>query len=89
MDCRPPASLSKGFSRQEYWSGLQFPFLGYLPDPEIKPEYLASPALAGNSLQLRHQGSRIKYTVALLYGERKGLETKYMSIVVAKFARFW
>ena len=25
------ASLSKGFSRQEYWSGLPFPFPGYLP----------------------------------------------------------
>ena len=24
------------FSRQEYWSGLQFPSLGDLPDPEIE-----------------------------------------------------
>ena len=28
--------------RQEYWSGLPFPSLGYLPDPEIEP---GSPAL--------------------------------------------
>ena len=28
---------SMGFSRQEYWSGLPFPSLGYLPNPEIKP----------------------------------------------------
>ena len=25
------------FSRQEYWSGLLFPSLGDLPDPEIEP----------------------------------------------------
>ena len=33
-----------GFSRQEYWSGLPYPSLGDLPDPEIEP---GSPALAG------------------------------------------
>ena len=38
------ASLSMGFCRQEYWSGLPFPPLGDLPDPRIE---LASPALAG------------------------------------------
>ena len=30
--------LSIGFSRQEYWSGLPFPFPGDLPDPGIKLE---------------------------------------------------
>ena len=25
------------FSRQEYWNGLPFPSLGYLPDPGIEP----------------------------------------------------
>ena len=39
------ASLSMGFSRQEHWSGLQFPSPGDLPDSEIEP---GSPALAGN-----------------------------------------
>ena len=29
------APLSKGFSRQEYWSGLPFPSPGDLPDPGI------------------------------------------------------
>ena len=33
--------LSMGFSRQEYWSGLPFPSLGDLPDPEVKPGPLA------------------------------------------------
>ena len=34
------------FSRQNYWSRLPFPTPGDLPDPEIKPTSLASPALA-------------------------------------------
>ena len=38
------ASLSMGFPKQEYWSGLPFPTLGDLPDPRIKP---MSPAFAG------------------------------------------
>ena len=45
------ASLSMGFSRQEYRSGLPFSSLGDLPGPEIepriKPESLVSPVLAG------------------------------------------
>ena len=35
------------FPRQENWSGLPFPSPGDLPDPEIEPASLASPALAG------------------------------------------
>ena len=38
------APLSMGFPRQEYCSGLPFPFPGYLPDPGIE---LVSPVLAG------------------------------------------
>ena len=41
------ASLSKGFSRQEYWSGLPYPPSEDLPSPGIKPISLTSPALAG------------------------------------------
>ena len=38
------ASLSKGFSQQEYWSGLPFHSPGALPGPRLKSK---SPALAG------------------------------------------
>ena len=41
------ASLSMGFSKKEYWSGLPFPSPGDLPDPGIKP---GSPALQADSL---------------------------------------
>ena len=37
------SSLSMGFSRQEYWSGLPFPSPGNFPDPGVEPR---SPALA-------------------------------------------
>ena len=38
---------SWGFSRQEYWSGLPFPFPEDLPDPGIQP---GSPALQADDL---------------------------------------
>ena len=41
------ASLSMGFSRQEYRSGLPFPSPGDLPDPGIKPASLVSLIFAG------------------------------------------
>ena len=41
------APLSMGFSRPEWWSGLQFPYPGDLPNPVIETKSLASPALAG------------------------------------------
>ena len=44
------ALLSMGFSRQEYWSGLPFPPLGYLPDPGIEPLSPVSLALQADSL---------------------------------------
>ena len=39
------ASLSMGFSRQEYWSGLPFPSPGNLPNPGIEPRSLALKAV--------------------------------------------
>ena len=41
------ASLSMGFSRQEYWSGLPNPPPGSLPYPGIEVMSLMSPALSG------------------------------------------
>ena len=44
------ASLTMGFPRQEYWSGLSFPSPGDLPDPGIKLMPPVSPALQVDSL---------------------------------------
>ena len=41
------APLPIGFSRQEYWSRLPFPFPGDLPNPETEPR---CPALQSHSL---------------------------------------
>ena len=50
------ASLSTGFSRQEYWSGCPCPSPGHIPNPGVKPMSLSSSALAAaaaaKSLQL-------------------------------------
>ena len=51
------ASLSMGFSRQEYWSGLPFLSPGYLPDPGIESAFLVSSASQMDSLLLTHWGS--------------------------------
>ena len=53
------APLSMGLSRQEYWSGLPFPFPGDLPNPGIEP---GSPAWQADALSSEppgnsHQGS--------------------------------
>ena len=50
-------ALSIEFSRQEYWSGLLFPFPGDFPDPGIELTSPASPALQVDSLLLSPQGS--------------------------------
>ena len=46
--CQDPMSMR--FPRQEYWSGLQFPLPGDLPDPGIEPASPVSPALQADFL---------------------------------------
>ena len=60
------SSLSMGFSRQQYCSGLPFPSPGDLPDPEIEP---GSPALQADSLPTELQGNPIPI---LLFTEDTG-----------------
>ena len=47
------APLSKGFPRQEYWSGLPFPSPEVLTNQRIKS---MSPPLAGRFLTISHEG---------------------------------
>ena len=51
------APLSMGFPRQEYWSGLPFPFPGDLPYIGIEPLSPVAPTLQIDSSLLSHQGS--------------------------------
>ena len=55
--CSPPGSLFRGFSRQEYWTGLPFPSPGDLPDPGNEPKSLALQADLFLFYHLSHQGS--------------------------------
>ena len=71
------APLSKGFSRQEYWSGLPRPLLGDLPDPGITPMSLTSPALAGEFFITSATWGALLlcklYAIALLWGLGVGI----------------
>ena len=58
------ASLSMGFPRQKYWSGLPFPSAGDLPNPGIKP---TSPALQADSLPRSYLGSHLIYFIKLTF----------------------
>ena len=58
MDYSPPVSLSMGFPRQEYWSGMPFPSPGDLPYTGIEP---ASLVLAGRFFITEPPGKPITY----------------------------
>ena len=57
------AFLSMRLSRQEYWSGLPFPTLGYLPYPGIESESLESPSLQVDSSPMCHLGKTTALTI--------------------------
>ena len=59
-------SLSMGFPRQEYWSGVPFPPPGDLPLPGIKPASLTSPVLAGRFFSTRATYKKYRNLRALL-----------------------
>ena len=65
MDCSMPgSSLSMKFSRQDYWSGLPFPFPGDLSNPEIKSW---SPALQADCVSTELPGKpEVDIRVSLL-----------------------
>ena len=68
------ASLSMGFSRQEYWTEQPFPSPGDLPDPGIKP---GSPALHADSLLSGPPGK------PLLLGRPSLGERRYLCLLVS------
>ena len=63
MDCvAHQVPLSMEFSRQEYWSGLQFPPPGDLPYPGIKLMSPVAPALVGRFFTTDPPGKPISVT---------------------------
>ena len=64
MNCSLQASLSMGFPRQEYWSGLPFPSPENLPHPGIEPR---PPALAGGFFTTEPPGEPLGWVAASLF----------------------
>ena len=62
------ASLSMGFPRQEYCSGLPFSSPGDLPNPGIKPVSLTSLSLAGRFLTTELPGKPLYHDDTRLTG---------------------
>ena len=48
MDCSLPGSSIRGFSRQEYWSGVPLPSLGIHKSPELSGKILGNTFFCGN-----------------------------------------
>ena len=67
VDC----SLSMGFSRQEYWSGLPCLPPGDLPDLGIKPSSLVSPALASGFFTTSASWEDRKSTILQIFFNEK------------------
>ena len=65
------ASLSMGFSRQEYWSGWPCPPPGHPPDLGIEPASLMSLALAGGYFTTSATWEALKSEVAQLMRARE------------------
>ena len=78
---------------QEYWDGVPFPTPGDLPDPGIKPTFLAIPALAGRffatsatweTLDLNPENLDLRHSQILTLGSYTILK----SLLFRPFARF-
>ena len=81
------ASLSMGFSRQEYWIGLPFPSPGDLPDPGMEPQ---SPALAGGFCSTEPPGEPIFYgSICYNIGEGDGIPFQYSCLENPMDGKSW
>ena len=79
------ALLSKGFSRQEYWSVLPCPPPGHLPDPGIKTASLTFPAVAGVFLIAEPPGkSHLHYYLDIIGGITKSNQKAIRTIRTGK-----
>ena len=74
------------FSRQEYWSGLPFPFPGNLPDPGIEPTSLMSPALAGGFFTTEPPGKLMSLLIrTLIPSWRPALSRPPLNLITSKY----
>ena len=69
-----------GLCRQEYWSGLPFPFPGDLPDPGTEPR---SPALQADSLPSEPPGKHVRIIAS--YSEGLTVEIQQLGVLEVVF----
>ena len=81
------ASLSMGFSRQEYWSGLPFPSPGDLSDPRFEPTSPPSPALQVDSLPTEHQPTEQEKLFANCISDKGPVSQIYKEILQFKIKK--
>ena len=62
MDCSLPGSSIHGIPREGYWSGLPFPSLEDLPDPDTEA---GSPALQEDSIPFEPPGKPLQNRVTI------------------------
>ena len=72
------APLSMGFSRQKYWSVLQFPSPGDLPNRVINP---GSPTLQADSLPSKEPGNLKIYTIHTSYKNRSKYRVFFLAYI--------
>ena len=80
-------SLSMGFSRQEYGSGLPRPPLGDLPDPGIEPTSPVSPTLQGRFFTTQPPGEPIYIYMKLNAKKRWKNVTRWYRNVFGEFCK--
>ena len=89
------ALQSLGFSRQEYWGGLQFPSLMHESESESEITQLCQTlcdpidcSLPGSSVHVRFQASvlewgAIAFSVSTFYTQAKANSDNYMNLVIS------
>ena len=82
MDCNPPGFSVLGISRQECWIDFPCPPPGALSDPEMEPESLMCPELAGRFFTTPVTWKDHGINSTHLIGFSQGIEE-------GKFIKFW
>ena len=77
------APLSRGFSKEEYRSGLPCPPPADLTDPGIEPRYLGSPALAGRFFTTSATWKAMALTIQTFVGKVCFFNTLSFNFVAA------
>ena len=80
-------SSVRGFSRQEYWSGLSGPPPGNLPGPEIEPTSLIAPVSAGRFFTTKATLEALRTCIGTCKINWKPMSFNDLSFILVKYLR--